>query len=78
MLMDLFHMIEVPLSIIGIGALVMLGLAGTEVMVKGAIAKVSATVKDGMAAKHVVQAIAEFKTNHPEIAKLYATAKKDL
>lgn len=78
MLIDLFHMLELPLAIVGIGALVMLGFAGAVTMVKGAIAKVSATVKDGMAAKHVVQAIAEFKTNHPEIAKLYADVKKDL
>jgi hypothetical protein len=76
MLMDLFHLLELPLSIVGAGAIVMLGAAGAVAMTKAAIAKVSATVKDGMAAKHVVQAIAEFKTNHPEIAALYADVKK--
>lgn len=66
-----FSLIHPALEIIGVATLIMVGFAGAYAIVKSAVAKVSTTVKDGMAAKHVVQAIAEFKVNHPDIAALY-------
>lgn len=72
------QILVIPLAWIGVCAIVMLGFAGTLALVKGAVAKVETTVKSAMAANHVMQAIAEFKTNHPEIAALYADIAKKL
>lgn len=70
----MFSMIHLALEILGVAALITVGFTGAHVMIASAITKVSETVKDGMAVKHVLQAIAEFKTNHPEIAALYDKA----
>lgn len=70
----MFSMVHTALELLGVATLIVVGFTGAHTMVKQAVAKVSETVKDGMAAKHVMQAITEFKANHPEIAALYDKA----
>lgn len=67
----MFAMVHTALEFIGVAALIAVGFTGVHALVNRAVTKASDTAKEAMAAKHVLQAIAEFRTNHPEIVALY-------
>jgi hypothetical protein len=66
--------VHMALEWVGVLAIVAIGLEGAHAVVRKKIQRISDTEKNAMAAKHVLQAITEFKQNHPEIAALYHKA----
>lgn len=67
----MLSLIQTALMWFGGASLAGIGVVGGHAIIKKAITAVGNDIKEGMAAKHVTQAIAEFKANHPEIAALY-------
>lgn len=68
LLLPVLHLVA---EFLGVAVFFAVMYAGVHAIARHAITKTSDTLKNAMAAKHVKQAINEFKANHPDIAAMY-------